>query len=96
MVYKLLRFLKKGAGPAGFRTDRWSLPRIQKLIEHEFKVTYAVKYLSRLLQKLGWTLQMPLPRAKERDEELIRARLEHDWPRIKKSAATRRHHRVFR
>lgn len=86
---RLLRLLKKGARQAGFPSDRWTLPRIQKLIKREFKVVYAVKYLSRLLHQLDWTSQIPLPRAQERDEALIRAWLEKDWPRIKKKA--RRH-----
>jgi transposase len=92
----LLRCLKRGALSAGFATDRWTLPRIQKVSERQFGVTYHVNYLSRLLQKLGWSPQVPLPRARERDEELIEAWLRQDWPRIKKSAATRRKYSLFR
>lgn len=92
----LLRRLKRGALASGFETDRWTLPRIQKVIERHFGVTYHVNYLSRLLQKLNWSPQVPLSRARERDEELIRAWLAQDWPRIKKSAATRRKHSLFR
>ncbi len=86
----LLSLLRRGARSAGFPTERWTLQRIQSLIEREFQVTYHPSYLSRLLRQLGWTPQVPLPRAKERDEELIRAWLSHDWPRIKKSAALER------
>ncbi len=92
----LLRQLKRGALAAGCATDRWTLSRVRQLIEREFGVRYHVKYIHRLLIGLGWSLQQPLPRATERDEELIRAWLAKDWPRIKKSAATRRKHRVFR
>ncbi len=91
----LMRLLKKGAQASGFETDRWTLSRIQTLITREFGVTYHVKYLNRRLRQLGWTPQVPLPRAQERDEELIRAWLAHDWPRIKKSAAARRGNRLF-
>ncbi len=93
---ELRRLLKRGALAAGFETDRWTLQRIQQLIEKHFGVTYHPNYLNRLLQKLGWSLQVPLPRARERDEELIQAWLDHDWPRIKKSAATRRGYSLFR
>jgi transposase len=72
------------------------LPRIQKLIQREFHVTYHPNYLSRLMDRLGFSLQQPLPRARERDEALVRAWLAHDWPRIKKSAAERAENRVFR
>jgi hypothetical protein len=40
-------------------------------------------------------LQQPLPGAQEQDEELIRAWIKRDWPRIKKSAATQRKNSVF-
>lgn len=81
---ELLRRLKRGALESGFETDRWTLPRIQKMIENQFGVTYHENYLSRFLQKLNWSPQVPLPRARERDEALIRTWLAQDWPRIKK------------
>jgi len=91
----LRQLLKRGARHAGFPTERWTLQRIQSLIEREFQVTYHPTYVARLLKQMGWSPQVPLPRAKERDEALIRAWLAQDWPRIKKSAATRRRNRVF-
>jgi transposase len=84
---ELRRLLKRGALAAGYETDRWTLQRIQALIRKQFRVTYHPNYLSRLLQKLGWSPQVPLPRARERDTELIQAWLDHDWPRIKKKRA---------
>ena len=93
---KLKRLLKRGAQAAGFPSDRWSLGRVQQVIKQEFGIVYHPKYLNRLLRKLGWSPQVPLPRAVERDEALIRAWLEHGWPRIKKGAAQRRKNRVFR
>ena len=86
----LLRLLKRGARQAGFPTERWTLQRIQTVIEREFQVTYHPTYVARLLKHLGWSPQVPLPRAKERDEALIRAWLAHDWPRIKKRLAARK------
>ena len=80
----LLRLLKRGVRAAGFPTERWTLQRIQKTIEQEFHVTYHPHYVTYLLHKLGWSLQVPLPRAKEQDKKLIRAWLTYDWPRIKK------------
>jgi transposase len=83
----LLRQLKCGALAVGFPTDRWTLGRVQQLIKREFKVEYHPNYLSRLLRQLNWTPQYPMPRAKERDDELVEAWLRQDWPRIKKSTA---------
>lgn len=92
----LQRLLKRGARAAGFPTERWTLERIQRVIERELGVTYHVHSLSDVLAGLGWTLQQPLARAQERDEEIIQAWLEQDWPRIKKGAATWHRHRLFR
>jgi transposase len=89
----LLRLLKKGARRGGFPTERWTLPRVQQVIQREFGVSYHPKYLGRLLRRLGWSPQIPLPRAVERDEDLVLAFLQHDWGRIKKSAAARRRYR---
>jgi len=89
----LLRHLKRGAQAAGYPTDRWTLARIAEVIQREFGVKYHPKYIGRLMRQLGWTPQVPLPRAVERDEDLIRAFLAQDWARIKKSAAQRRRNR---
>jgi len=74
----VLRQLKRGALAAGFPTDRWTLGRLQQLIERDFGVEYHVNYLSRLLGQLDWTPQYPMPRARERDDELVEAWLRHD------------------
>jgi transposase len=92
----LPRLLKRGARAAGFPTERWTLGRIQHLIEREFGVTYHAHSLSDVLAGWGWSLQQPLARAQERDEEVIRAWLAQDWPRIKKGAAMWRRHRLLR
>jgi transposase len=86
----LVHTLKRRALVAGFPSDRWTTGRVRQLIDREFGLRYHVKCIPRLLAALGWRLQLPLPRAAERDEELIRAWLAWDLPRIKRSAAPRR------
>ena len=86
---KLLKILTRGAKHSGFETERWTLPRIRAVILRRFGVTYHVDYLSARLRDLGWTAQVPAVWAAERDEELIRAWLDRDWPRIKKRLAER-------
>jgi transposase len=93
---QLRRTLKRGAQAAEFLTERWTLARVQQVIERDFGVNYHRNHLSWLLNQLDWSLQQPLPRAAEREETVIRAWLAHDWPRIKKGAATWRRHRVLR
>jgi putative transposase len=87
---KLKRLLDRGALASGFSTDRWTLQRVQELIEREFAVRYHPNYLNRLLDKLGFSPQKPLPSAVEQERELVQAWLEQDFPRLKKVAAARR------
>jgi putative transposase len=91
----LVNLLSKGAIKAGYPTERWTLKRIQQVIRKEYRVTYHPKYLNRLLRHLGWTPQVPLDQAAERDEVLIRAWLKQDWPRIKKIVSSQAGHRVY-
>jgi len=65
------------------------------LIQQEFEVTYHPNYLNRLLSKLGFSPQKPLPQAVEQERELVKAWLERDWSRIKKVASARRRDRVL-
>ena len=92
---KLKRLLDRGALACGFETDRWTLQRVAELIEREFKVAYHPNYLNRLLAKLGFSRQMPMPQAIEQDRKLVQAWLERDLPRVKKLAAVRRRNRVL-
>lgn len=93
---QLRRTLRRGAQAAGFATERWTLTRVQQVIERDFGVRYHRNHVSWLLDRLDWSVQQPLPRAVERDEAVIRAWLEQDWPRIKKGAATWRRRGVLR
>lgn len=92
---RLKRFLDRGALACGFATDRWTLQRVAELIRREFGVSYHPHYLNRLLDKLGFSPQKPLPRAVEQKRALVRAWLERDFPRLKKVPAARRRDRVL-
>lgn len=91
---QLVEKLEQGALAAEFATEQWTQARVKKMIEQEFGVHYHRDYISRLLHGLGWSVQKMGPRAIERDEELIQAWLDQDWPRIKKGAAARRRNRL--
>jgi len=92
---KLKKILDQGALRHGFQTDRWTLERVQQVVQEKFKTSYHPKYLSRLLRQLGFSPQKPMPQAIEQEKELVRAWLEKDWARIKKVAAARRRSRVL-
>lgn len=92
---KLKYMLDSGALANGFPTDRWTLERVRQLIQQRFEITYHPNYLNRLLRKLGFSPQKPLPQAIEQEKELVQAWLQRDWPRIKKVAAARRRNRIL-
>ena len=92
---KLKRLLDRGALACGFSTDRWTLQRVQEVIQREFEVSYHPNYLNRLLYRLGFSPQKPLPTAVEQERELVQTWLERDFPRLKKVAATRRRTRIL-
>jgi len=82
---RLRRMLMKGAQAAGLPTDLWTCPRVAWLIQRQFGVHYHPAHVSRLLHGLGFSPQKPTRRAIERDEQRIRAWIEQDWPRVKKT-----------
>jgi len=82
---RLRRWLMVGAQAAGLSTDLWTCPRVAWLIERRLGVRYHPAHVSRLLHGLGFSPQKPTGRAVERDEQRIRAWIEQDWPRVKKT-----------
>jgi transposase len=80
---RLVRRLRRGALAAGFDTDRWTLPRIAVVVRRTFGVRYHPRSLGPALRGRGWSPQVPVARARERDDALVAAWLRRDWPRIK-------------
>jgi transposase len=84
---QLLRVLRRGAGAAGFGTERWTLPRIAVVGRRAFGVRHHPRSLGPALRARGWSPQVPVPRARERDDALVAAWLRRDWPRVKRGLA---------
>jgi len=82
---ELIKALKAGALAAGFTSELWTLPRIGMLIKERFGVEFSQSSVWRTLQQMGWSVQRPTGRARERDEAAIRTWKEKRWPAIKKS-----------
>ena len=76
--------LLRGACAHGFPTDLWTLPRVALVIERTVGVRYHPGHVWRLLRRMGWSLQRPARRARERDEAGIQRWVHEEWPRIKK------------
>ena len=70
-------------------------PRVGKVIEEEFGVRYHPGHVSRILKEIGWTPQVPITRAIQRDEEAIACWREHDWPQLKRIASRQGQSLVF-
>jgi transposase len=64
--------LKKGPLPHGFVGDqRWTLGRIKTPIGKLFHVGYMVEGVWKLMRRHGWSAQVPVRQALERNEEAI-------------------------
>jgi transposase len=81
---KLPELLARGAEAHGFRGEVWTCERVAIVIRKEFGVSYHPAHVSRLVRKLGLSLQKPMRRANQRDEEAIEHWKEKKWPSLKK------------
>ena len=88
-------FLWHGAESYGFRGDVWTCERVAGVLDEEFGVSYSKSQVSRLLKRIGWTPQVPITRAIQRDEEAIRRWRVESWPRLKEKARRERRALVF-
>jgi putative transposase len=73
-------------GPAayGWKQDlRWTLARVTALIGRLFHVSYTLRGASYLLHRIGFSPQVPVHRAAERDEAAIAAWRAHTWAKVR-------------
>jgi transposase len=88
-------FLWHGAESSGFRGDVWTCERVAGVLYEGFGVSYSKSQVSRLLKRLGWTPQVPITRAIQRDEEAIERWRIESWPELKEKARRERRGLVF-
>ena len=81
---QLPELLTRGAKAYGFRGEVWTCERVAQVILKEFGVGYHPAHVSRLVRGLGLSLQKPMCRADQRDEEAIKRWKEGRWPSLKK------------
>ena len=93
--HRLPDLLWHGAEAYGFRGDLWTCERIVGVLAQEFEVAYSKSQVSRLLKQLGWTPQIPIICALQRDEEAIAHWRVHTWPLLKQKAHRERRHLIF-
>lgn len=81
--------LSRGPLAHGFAGDqRWTLGRIKTLIGKLFHVGYTVEGTWKLMRRHGWSAQVPVRQAMERDEDAVAVWKDQVWPDIKAPRAT--------
>jgi putative transposase len=81
--------LGKGPLAHGFAgAQYWTLGRIKALTGRLFHAGYTVEGAWKLLRRHGWSCQVPVRQAVERDEEAVAAWKAGVWPGIKAPRAT--------
>src|SRR5438045_1761510 len=81
--------LRRGPLAHGFAGDqRWTLGRIKALIGKLFHVGYTVEGVGKLMRRHGWSCQVPVRQAMERDEAAVAVWKAEVWPQLKAPRAT--------
>jgi hypothetical protein len=94
-VGRIPEFLWHGAEAYGLRGDVWTCARIAQVLQWEFGVSYHKDHVSRLMKELGWTPQVPVTRAVQRDEAAIAHWRATVWPELRRKAVRERRTLVF-
>lgn len=81
---KVERSLQKGPEALGYRTGLWTLARVAAVLQRETGVRYRQTQTWRFLRSLGWSVQKPEARARERNERAIAHWQKVAWPAIQK------------
>jgi transposase len=76
--------LEPGAEAYGYRGDVWSTKRVAEVIWRTFGVSYHPAHVSRLLRAVRLSVQQPIERATQRNEQAIAAWHDEQWPALKK------------
>ncbi|MER5503683.1 MULTISPECIES: winged helix-turn-helix domain-containing protein [unclassified Streptomyces] len=83
---KLAMWLDAGPAAHGWADDQvWTAARVRTLIGRKFHLSYSVSGVTRLLHRMGYSVQMPARPAAERDEDAITAWREATWQEVKPS-----------
>ncbi|MBB5968200.1 winged helix-turn-helix domain-containing protein [Planomonospora venezuelensis] len=86
---RLQEELERGPAAHGYTEDqRWTLARVADLIASLFHVRYTPRGVSYLLHRMGWSPQIPVHRAAERDEGVIESWVAERWPVVKGQRST--------
>lgn len=80
----LPQVLERGAEAYGYRGQVWTTKRVAEVIWRTFGVSYHPAHVSRLLRSVRVSVQKPIERASQRDEDAIALWQSETWPALKK------------
>jgi transposase len=87
---RLKQRLDAGPAAAGYVEDqRWTLARVVALIATLFHLRVGITTAWQAMRRLGYTAQLPIHRAIERDEAAIVHWRRYQWPAVKGSPPDR-------
>ncbi|EQD71227.1 ISXoo2 transposase [mine drainage metagenome] len=78
--------LAKGAQAYGYPTELWTLKRVVQVLRKEWGVRYTPSGVWRMLRRMGFSSQVPMTLALERDVKGIRRWVRKVWPGIMEHA----------
>ena len=81
--------LAQGAEAFGFRGQVWTSGRVAQVIKRQFGVKYHPAHCSRILRALKHSVQKPVQRATQRDEEAIARCARSEERRVGKECRSR-------
>jgi transposase len=93
---RLPALLEQGAEAHGFAGAVWTTQRVAQMLVKQFGVKYHPAHMSRLLKRIKYSVQQPIERASQRDEQAIATWKEQRWPQLKKSPAREANDRLRR
>ncbi|HEV2126805.1 MAG TPA: winged helix-turn-helix domain-containing protein [Chloroflexota bacterium] len=79
---QLPALLAKGAEWYDFVGNVWTTKRVAAVVKREFGVSYHPAHVSRLVRQAGLSLQKPVVRATQRNEDAIRVWQTETWPAL--------------
>lgn len=80
----LKKEILRGPAKAGYATDFWTLGRIRLLAKKKFKISLGSTTVWRTVVSLGFSVQKPERRARERNEQAISDWKLKEFPKLKK------------
>jgi transposase len=81
---QLATLLKQSATDHGYRGAVWTTPRVCDLIKRTFGISYHPDHVGRILHRLGFSVQKPHLRSRQRDDAAVAEWNNTRWPALKK------------